>query len=115
MYLLIVLGVLTGRPLVALGVCVLFGLVRGLAVLLGRGITSPEALAAFHRRFMRLGPVALAGVVTVEAVVATVTAWTLSPWLALALALATATASATLTVVVVVATRSGGSRSARTA
>ncbi len=40
-YLLIVLAALTASPLLALGLGVLFGLVRGLAVFLGRGITKP--------------------------------------------------------------------------
>jgi Flp pilus assembly protein TadB len=30
--------------------------VRGLAVLLGRTITSPESLRSFHRRFSAVGP-----------------------------------------------------------
>ena len=42
-YALIVLGALTARPLVALALGVTFGLVRGLAILLGRSITSPAA------------------------------------------------------------------------
>ncbi len=56
-YLLIVLAALTGAPIVAFGLAVLFGFVRGLAVLLGSRITSPAALLAFHRRFDALGPV----------------------------------------------------------
>jgi hypothetical protein len=50
-YLLILLAALTGAPATAFGLCVLFGLVRGVAILAGRGLTSPEALVAFHRRF----------------------------------------------------------------
>jgi hypothetical protein len=53
-YLMIVLSLLTGEFWVALWVGALFGLVRGLAVLLGRRITSSAGLAAFHRRFMAL-------------------------------------------------------------
>jgi hypothetical protein len=53
-YLTIALAALTGDPWVALWVGALFGLVRGLAVLLGRRITSPAGLADFHRRFMAL-------------------------------------------------------------
>ena len=51
LYLMIVLAALTASPATALAIGALFGLVRGLAVLLGRGITSPATLAAFHRRF----------------------------------------------------------------
>jgi MFS family permease len=50
-YLMIALAALTASPLAALAVCGLFGLVRGLAILLGVRITSPQALVAFHRRF----------------------------------------------------------------
>jgi hypothetical protein len=62
-YLMMVLAVLTGRPLVALSVGAGFGLVRGLAVLLTRHLDSPPELIAFHRRFTRRGP-AVARVVT---------------------------------------------------
>jgi hypothetical protein len=55
-YLLIVLGALSGRPLFALGLGTLFGLARGLAILAGRGITSPAAMLAVHRRLTRLEP-----------------------------------------------------------
>lgn len=54
-YLTILLSVLTGRPAVALAIGVLFGVVRGLAVLLSAPITSPAALVAFHRWFDPLG------------------------------------------------------------
>jgi hypothetical protein len=50
-YLTVALAALTGSPLLAFGICVLFGLMRGLAILLGATITSPERLIAFHRRF----------------------------------------------------------------
>lgn len=62
-YLMIVLAALTGNPEVALLVGTLFGLVRGLAVFLGRRITSPTALADFHRRFMAADRYAFMGVV----------------------------------------------------
>lgn len=68
-YLTVVLGALTGRPVLALAIGVVFGTVRGLAVLLGRGITTPEGLRAFHRRFFGAGPVVAAAVVVVESVV----------------------------------------------
>jgi hypothetical protein len=87
LYLMIVLAALTGSPATAVAVGVLFGLVRGLAVLLGRGITSPAALAAFHRRFTDAGPVVLAVVVTCELTLAVTFAAVLSLWVGLGLAL----------------------------
>jgi hypothetical protein len=87
LYLMIVLAALTASPAIALGIGVLFGLVRGLAVLLGRGITSPASLAEFHRRFTRAGPVVLGVVVAGELAVALTFGTVLSPWLALTLLL----------------------------
>ncbi len=87
LYLMIVLAALTASPSTALAIGALFGLVRGLAVLLGRGITSTAALAAFHRRFTAAGPVVLSFVVACELVTAVAFAAVLSPWAALALAL----------------------------
>ncbi len=55
-YLVVVLGALTGRPAVALAVGGVFGLVRGLAVTLTRGVSSPAALLEFHRRFALAAP-----------------------------------------------------------
>ena len=113
-YLMVVLAALTADPWLALSIGVLFGLVRGLAVLLGRGITSANALAGFHRRFTAFGPVMAGVVVTVDVVVAVVLAALVSPWVALVLAALTgavagwALRSRRLT-------RPGGSRSARTA
>ncbi len=113
-YLMIVLAALTADPPLALSIGVLFGLVRGLAVLLGRGITSAAALAAFHRRFTDFGPVMAGVVVTVEVAAVVALAALVSPWVALVLAALAgavawwATRSGRLT-------RPGGSRSARTA
>jgi hypothetical protein len=89
-YLLIALNALTAAPRTAFAVCVLFGLVRGLAIFAGRGITSPEALVAFHRRFERLrAPVRRATIVVQLAVaVAAATAVTASTAAAAALAAA---------------------------
>jgi hypothetical protein len=87
LYLMIVLAALTASPAAALAIGTLFGLVRGMAVLLGRGITSPAALAAFHRRFTTAGPIVLAAVVACEVLVAVAFAGVLSPWLGLMLAL----------------------------
>lgn len=49
--LVIVVGALSGSPGVALAIGALFGFLRGLAVLLGAHIRTPEALYAAHRRF----------------------------------------------------------------
>ena len=94
LYLMIVLAALTAGPATALGIGLLFGLVRGLAVLLGRGITSPAGLAEFHRRFTRAGAVVRRVVVACELAVVVVFAAVLSPWLALALLLLGAAAAA---------------------
>ena len=56
LYLLIVVGSLSQSVVVALTLGAAFGLVRGLAVLLGRTINSPETLRSFHRRFSAAGP-----------------------------------------------------------
>jgi hypothetical protein len=85
--LVIGLAALTASPATALAIGALFGLVRGLAVLLGRGIVSPATLAEFHRRFTRAGPVVLGVVVGCELGVAVVFGAILSPWVALALVL----------------------------
>jgi hypothetical protein len=78
-YLIAVLAVMTGNPWTALGVGVLFGTVRGLAVLLGRGITSPARLASFHRRFTELEPMSGRVIVVMELAMATVVAGVLWP------------------------------------
>ncbi len=87
-YLLAVLAVLTGSWWVAVVLGVLFGLVRGLAVFLGRSITSPPTLAAFHRRFTRLGPVVLAVVMATEYAAAMLFGYLVSPWAGSVVALA---------------------------
>jgi hypothetical protein len=66
-YLMVVLGALTGDPLIALAVGTTFGVLRGLAVLLTRRSTNPSDLLAFHRRFQRAGPVVGRITVAVEA------------------------------------------------
>jgi hypothetical protein len=83
-YLLIALAALTASPWTALALGVLFGVVRGLAVFVGRRITTPAALAAFHRRFTALAPAALRVVVAVECACALAFALLVSPWVALA-------------------------------
>jgi hypothetical protein len=90
LYLMIVMAALSASPTTALALGALFGLVRGMAVLLGRRITSPGALAAFHRRFTEIGPVVLGVVVAGEVMVAVAFAAALSLWAALALVLLSA-------------------------
>jgi len=76
-YLMIVLAALTGAPRFALLVGALFGLVRGLAVLLARPLTTPAAIGALHRRLDRWEGPARIGTIVVEAVAAVllVAAW----------------------------------------
>src|SRR5665811_1744214 len=50
------LAPLTGNPVWAVALGSMFGLVRGMSVLLGRHITTPDALRDFHLRFYTLGP-----------------------------------------------------------
>jgi hypothetical protein len=66
----VVLAALTGSPPAALAVGTVFGLVRGLAVLLGRGIVSPAALTSFHRGFAAAGEPVRRALVGVELAVA---------------------------------------------
>lgn len=56
LYLLLVLAVLSQNAAIAVVLGCIFGLVRGLAVLLGRSITDPDSLRSFHRRFNSIGP-----------------------------------------------------------
>jgi hypothetical protein len=59
----VILAALSAHPLVALAAGTAFGVLRGLAVLLTRRVTTTSELRAFHRRFHRAGP--LVGRVTV--------------------------------------------------
>jgi len=83
-YLTVVLAALTASPATALAIGALFGVVRGSAVWLGRGITTPAALSAFHRRFDELGEPVRRGVIAVQfgvvgaAVAAAATLWVLA-------------------------------------
>ncbi len=78
-YLLVVLGALTASPWAALGLATLFGLLRGLAVLLSWRITTPEALHAFHRRFDALGPASRRLAIGVQLAVAVVAGLAVGP------------------------------------
>jgi len=68
--LIAVLGVLSGSPVVAMLTGLLFGLVRGLAVLLSGTARDPAALRALHRRLDRLAPWSLRVVMAIEAAAA---------------------------------------------
>ena len=68
-YLTVVVAALTGQPAVALGVGLVFGLVRGLAVLLGSRLTTPEAIRHFHRRLEGLAPWSLRAAVAAQVAV----------------------------------------------
>jgi hypothetical protein len=56
----------TADPLTALGICALYGLVRGVAVLLTARAETPAELRALHRRFADWGPTVRWGVIAVE-------------------------------------------------
>jgi hypothetical protein len=73
-YLMLVLAALTASPLVAFAVVTGFGFVRGLAILLGVGLTTPERMMALHRRLDELLPAAQRAIVAVQAAVLAVAA-----------------------------------------
>jgi MFS family permease len=73
-YLTVTLAALTGSPTTAMGIAVLFGFTRGLAILLGVRLTDPQRLRTFHRRFDESGPAVRWAVIAVQLVVATVAA-----------------------------------------
>jgi hypothetical protein len=75
-YLMIAMGALTGSPAAAVAIGTGFGLVRGLAVFIGRHLTTPERLFALHRRLDELLPTAQRAIVLVQALVLAVAAGT---------------------------------------
>jgi hypothetical protein len=77
--LMILIGALTGRPTAALAIGVIFGLARGLAVLLGTRARTPAALIAFHRRFEAMGEPVRQWVIGVQLAVAVVAALIVAP------------------------------------
>jgi hypothetical protein len=68
-YLFVALAALSGRPAAALGAGALFGLVRGLSVLLSWRVTTPQKLWALHQRLQHFDATASSLVVVVEVVV----------------------------------------------
>lgn len=67
-YLVPVLGALSGSPLFALSCGLCFGLVRGLAILLTATVRSPARLRELHRRLAELAPRSLQVVLALELV-----------------------------------------------
>jgi hypothetical protein len=65
-FLTVVVAILTGQPLAALLICTVFGVARGMTVLLTRRLHSPDALRSFHRRFGRLETPVRVGTIAVE-------------------------------------------------
>jgi hypothetical protein len=101
----VALAVLTGSPLAALVVGVLFGLVRGLAVLLTARVRTAAALMALHRRMEVLRRPVLVAVAVVQFAVGVGLAaevFGLGRWSALAGVLVVATGGAGVTLVAAV-------------
>jgi hypothetical protein len=71
-FLLVALAALTGRPAAAVALGALFGLARGLTVLLTSRARSPERLRTLHRRMAQAGPTVRATVIAVEIAVAVI-------------------------------------------
>jgi hypothetical protein len=69
-YLVVVLAALTGSPALALATGTVFGLVRGLAVLLSAQCRTGAALRQLHLRMSMLEPASLRTVMIIEALVA---------------------------------------------
>lgn len=93
-YLTVGLAALTGRPLIALGITVLFGTVRGMAIFLGVRLVDPERLRSFHAWFEGAGPIVRRAVIALQTFVAIAVAtgaWALGGTVAAAAAAAGAT------------------------
>jgi hypothetical protein len=71
-YLAVAIAALTGSPAEAFLIGVIFGTVRGLAIFLGVGATTLEALRSLHRRIHRLEPASRVAMFTVQAAVAVI-------------------------------------------
>jgi hypothetical protein len=64
------LAAATGNPAAAVSICIIYGFVRGTAVLATTKVESPARLRALHRRFAELGPAVRWAVIAVELAVA---------------------------------------------
>jgi MFS family permease len=73
-YLTVVLAGLTADPLAAIGIGVLFGVGRGLAIFAGCRLTSPERVRAFHVRFESRRAVVRRATIVFELLVAAIAA-----------------------------------------
>jgi hypothetical protein len=73
-FLLVGVGVLSASPATAVAIGAGFGLLRGLAVLLGAALRTATALQAFHRRFDAWAEPVRIAVIAVQLVVAVVAA-----------------------------------------
>ncbi|HEY2298944.1 MAG TPA: hypothetical protein VGH43_14515 [Jatrophihabitans sp.] len=69
-YLVAVLAILTGDPAEAFTVCLVFGVVRGLTILVAAGARTPDGLRAAHRRINALAATSLQICVALSAAVA---------------------------------------------
>lgn len=96
-YLTVAVGALTGSPATAMGIAVLFGLTRGLAILLGLRLTDPDRLRSFHRRFEAAGPGVRWAVIVVQFAVAVTAAAGAFGWPGGAVATAVAAAAVLVT------------------
>lgn len=76
---MIVAGALTANPAAGLAIGVVFGLTRGLAVLVGARVTTLPALYALHRRFDAWAEPVREAVIGVQLAVAVVAAWIVAP------------------------------------
>ena len=81
----VVLAALTGQPIVAMAVCVLFGLVRGSWVLLTARVRTPDALRSLLARLDRLEEPVRRAVMGVELVAGVLLAAAVGAWLAVVL------------------------------
>ncbi|MEX2251585.1 MAG: hypothetical protein WD895_05885 [Acidimicrobiia bacterium] len=70
-YLTLLIAILTGSPIRALTIGLVFGTVRGLAIFLGVRASTIERLHALHRGLTRLEPSSRAAMFTIQATVAT--------------------------------------------
>ncbi len=86
-YLVVALVALTGSPVQAVLTGLVFGLVRGAAVLLAARCRTPQQLRALHSRLELLAPASLRAVMLVEAIAAVLLADRAAGWAAAAAAL----------------------------
>ena len=77
--LMIVLGALSANPWAAVAIGAIFGLARGLAVLIGARVRTAPALYAFHRRFDAWAAPVRHAVIGVQLAVAVAAAWIVAP------------------------------------